>query len=174
MRDRRSVVIDPYRPDPATSTHPFPAKSGTAPASCTDCCAACRSTSAVFEMFQPVSRSFWTRNARSATSLCSRSVPARTDFIIRRARHRRQRASRPGRLRDVDRVAWRHDHQPLDRVAQLADVAAPAMALEHRHRRVGHALRPQVVLAAWRMSRKCAPAARCRRAARAAAARESG
>ena len=37
--------------------------------------------SAVFEMFQPVSRSFCTRNARSATSLCSRSVPAGSDSL---------------------------------------------------------------------------------------------
>ena len=36
--------------------------------------AGCVDRFAVFEMFQPVSRSFWTRKARSATSLCSRSV----------------------------------------------------------------------------------------------------
>src|SRR5918993_4591896 len=35
-------------------------------------------SSAVFEIFQPVSRSFCTRKARSDTSLCSRSVPALT------------------------------------------------------------------------------------------------
>ena len=84
-------------------------------------------TSAVFEMFHAFSRSFCTRNARSAASLNSRSVPG--EPVPAPTHRRRARTSvRPhglGQVGDVDRLRRRHDDQPLDGVPQLADVPLP-------------------------------------------------
>src|SRR5438270_7308688 len=49
---------------------------------------------------------------------------------------------------DVDRVARRHDEQPLDGIAQLAHVPLPARLLKELERRRRESLRPPVVLAA--------------------------
>src|SRR4051812_19314837 len=49
---------------------------------------------------------------------------------------------------EVDRVAAGHDDHPLDGVAQLADVAAPAVAGQRVERRLRDPLRPHVVVAA--------------------------
>ena len=114
-------------------------------------------TSAVFEMFQPLSRSLATRNARSALSLNSRSVPALVSpAAAERVAGLRRRGRRPpaairtlsGRSRHVDGVAAGHDDHALDRVPQLADVALPAIPLQRLERGRRDALRPLVVLAA--------------------------
>src|SRR5262245_6016377 len=41
-------------------------------------------------------------------------------------------------IRRLDRVAGRHDDQPLDRVPKLADIPLPSMALERVERRLGN------------------------------------
>src|SRR5712691_11891103 len=53
-----------------------------------------------------------------------------------------------GQVGQIDRVAAGHDDQPLDGVAQLADVALPPVSCERVERRLQDALRPHVVLAA--------------------------
>ena len=99
-------------------------------------------TSAVLEMFQPFSRSLPTRNARSALSLNSRSVPALRRLAVASAASARLaagcRARRPHGFRqvgDVDGVAGRHDDQPLDGIAELADVALPPVPPQRVERR---------------------------------------
>ena len=90
-------------------------------------------TSAVFEMFQPFSRSFRPGTRARRSSLNSRSVPrlrgARVASRLRRLGDRRDAASEAHDVAAGRRRRWcrrRHDDQPLDRVAQLADVALPA------------------------------------------------
>jgi hypothetical protein len=67
-------------------------------------------------------------------------------------RHGDRRAASGANLRrqvvDANDIACGHDHQALDRVAQLADVAAPAIALQRVHRRRVEAPRLQIVLIA--------------------------
>ena len=111
-------------------------------------------TSAVFEIFQPFSRNLETRNARSALSFelaqRSGSADALASRCGLRARRRHGGSRRPNRARqigDIDRLTRRHDDQPLDGVAQLADVALPAIALHRVERRLRDATRPRVVLA---------------------------
>ena len=99
---------------------------------------------AVAEMFQALSRSFWTRKARSAPSLKSRSEPAppAAGRLLGGA------AQHVGEVLGLHLVVLDHDEQPLDRVLQLADVAAPGVAAEGLDRRRGEASRPHVVLGA--------------------------
>ena len=141
-------------------------------------------TSAVFEMFHAFSRSFSTSHARSADSLNSRSVPASEPALAplgvaragrrRRARRSLVRLQRLGQIGRVDRLALGHDDEPLDRVAQLADVAAPSIALEDVHRRGRDLLGPAVVLAAQLVQEMLHEQRNVFRRARAAAARKSG
>ena len=102
-------------------------------------------TSAVFEMFQPFSRSLPTRNARSDVSLNSRSVPFSPSGPPRGLGLKPDDVAQ---VVDVDDLGRRHDDQPLDGVLQLADVALPARALQVLERRRREALRPPVVVAA--------------------------
>ena len=86
---------------------------------------------AVAEMFQPLSRSFWTRKARSAPSLKSLSVPAPPAA----GRLLGGPAQHVGEVLGPDLVVLDHDEQPLDRVLQLADVAAPGVPRQGLDRR---------------------------------------
>ena len=59
---------------------------------------------------------------------------------VRRRRHQRPDLGGQHLGRDLGvRVAGGQDHQPLDVVAQLPDVAGPVVRLQHRHRVVGDA-----------------------------------
>ena len=53
---------------------------------------------------------------------------------------------RHGGLRRVDVGPRHHDHQPLDQIAQFADVPGPLVLLEHRHRLRHHLFHPQPLL----------------------------
>ena len=61
--------------------------------------------------------------------------------------HRRA-AIEKGEVTRRDRVAGCHDQEPLDQIAQLADVARPGIPLQQRHGIAGKALRPPAVLLA--------------------------
>ena len=111
-------------------------------------------TSAVFEMFQLFSRSLPTRNARSADSLNSRSVPGVPSHYPGRPAWlqagrcrggRRRRSLSPGVMM----------MQPLDGVPQLADVALPARLLHVLERRGREPLRPRGCCSRLNRSAKC-------------------
>ena len=86
---------------------------------------------AVAEMFQALSRSFWTRKARSAPSLKSLSVPA----VAGPGRLLGGTAQDVGEVLGLHLVVLDHDEQPLDRVLQLPDVAGPGVPAEGLDRR---------------------------------------
>ena len=131
-------------------------------------------TSAVFEMFQLCSRSLSTRNARSATSLNSRSVPGRS-LSFSAAGRLAVRCRTMSRRSSTSIVSPRgHDDQPLDGVPQLADVSLPARLLHVLERRRREPLRTAVVLAAEEVGEVPDQRRECPRGGRAAAARGSG
>ena len=115
--------------DVAISDHasrPFPGGCRTSRASCRGWTAACRSPWPWPRMFQSCSSSLAMMNARSAASLNSWSVAA----AARRSGSGRDPSAgaRPkpaGMSRGANASSRRHDHEALDRVSQLADVAAP-------------------------------------------------
>src|SRR5436190_2627678 len=81
--------------------------------------------------------------------LAQRPRPRGVRIARRLRRDRRARRSHDVRqIRDVDGVAAGHDDQALHRIAQLADVALPAVPLQRLDRRRRDALRADVVLAA--------------------------
>ena len=112
-------------------------------------------TSAVFEIFQLFSRNFSTSQARSADSLNSRRVPA-SEVAPDEGAGAPGAAGRRvyavgfddiGEIGDVDYFPFGHDDHALDRIAQLADIAAPPVALHHVHRGRRHLLGPSIVFA---------------------------
>ena len=112
-------------------------------------------TSAVLEMFQAFSRSFSTRNFRSADSLNSRRVPGRHVIAGPAFTASALAATFAGSVRTTSRRSSTSIVSPgvmikqaLDGVAQLADVALPARSLHELERRRRETLRAPVVLAA--------------------------
>ena len=85
---------------------------------------------AVAEMFHLLSRSFCTRNVRSAPALKSCREAAGSGGGGAPLRRPPQHL---GEMLGPDLVPLDHDQQALDRVPQLADVAAPVVALERLH-----------------------------------------
>ena len=126
----------------------------TARASCTGYCAACRSPRPSSRCSSRSRAASATRNARSADSLNSRSVP-RVESARAPPSAGAGGGAVAGSLRSgLGQVRRRRSASPavmmisaLDRVAQLADVALPAVPLQRVQRLRREPLRPEVVLA---------------------------